>query len=66
MDQVNDFYYVSAPKRKVYLIDALIQKHKDLKCGNYIQTENDWEIAINLYEFWKQEYPEEFEFFKKV
>ena len=67
MTQADDInvYYVAAPRRKVLLIDALIEKAKALKINDYIQTENDWEIVHDLFRFWLTEYPEDYEGFKR-
>lgn len=58
-----DFSYIEVPRHKVQRVDHIIDKHKRLKCNTWVQTDNDWEIVLDLYHFWQDEYPEEYKFF---
>jgi len=58
-----EFSYLEVPRHKVQRVDAILDKHKRLNCNDWVQTDNDWEIVVDLYKFWITEYPEEYKTF---
>jgi hypothetical protein len=61
MDNTDQFYYVEVPRRKVQIIDALVELSKNSSTS--IQTNKDWEIVEKLFEFFKTEFPEDYQHF---
>ena len=61
MDNSDQFYYVEVPRRKVELIDKLVELSKN--SGTTIESEKDWEIVAKLFEFFKAEFPEDYAYF---
>lgn len=61
MDNTADLYYVEVPRRKVQIIDKLVELSKN--SGTSIQTDQDWEIVTRLFEFFKVEFPEDHYYF---
>lgn len=56
MDDANQFYYVEVPRKKVEIVDRLVELAKN--SGKTIETEKDWEIVEKLFVFFKHEFPE--------
>jgi hypothetical protein len=56
METADQFYYVEVPRKKVELIDKLVELSKN--SGTTIETEKDWEIVAKLFDFFKTEFPE--------
>jgi hypothetical protein len=61
MDNADQIYYVEVPRRKVQIIDALVELSKNSSTS--IQTNKDWEIVEKLFEFFKTEFPEDYQHF---
>jgi hypothetical protein len=61
MDKTEQFYYVEVPRRKVQIIDALVELSKNSSTS--IQTDKDWEIVEKLFDFFKVEFPEDYAYF---
>lgn len=61
MENADQFYYVEVPRRKVELIDKLVELSKN--SGTTIETEKDWEIVEKLFEFFKAEFPEDYSYY---
>lgn len=58
MENADQIYYVEVPRRKVELIDKLVELSKN--SGTTIESEKDWEIVAKLFEFFKSEFPEDY------
>jgi hypothetical protein len=56
MNTADQIYYVEVPRKKVELIDKLVELSKN--SGTTIETEKDWEIVEKLFDFFKSEFPE--------
>ena len=54
-----DFYYVEVPRHKVKIVDALVELAKD--SGRTIENDNDWSVVQKLFEFFKYEFPEDYQ-----
>jgi hypothetical protein len=61
MDNTDQFYYVEVPRRKVQIIDKLVELSKN--SGTTIESQKDWEIVEKLFEFFKLEFPEDYQYF---
>lgn len=61
MENAEQFYYVEVPRRKVQIIDMLVELAKN--SGTTIETQKDWEIVEKLFEFFKVEFPEDYAYF---
>ena len=61
MDNADQFYYVEVPRKKVEMIDKLVELSKN--SGTTIEDEKDWEIVAKLFEFFKVEFPEDHYYF---
>lgn len=61
MDNADQIYYVEVPRRKVQIIDRLVELSKN--SGTTIESEKDWEIVEKLFEFFKTEFPEDYAYF---
>lgn len=61
MDNTDQFYYVEVPRKKVEMIDKLVELSKN--SGTTIEDEKDWEIVAKLFEFFKVEFPEDYAYF---
>lgn len=65
MDTANQFYYVEVPRKKVEIVDKLVELSKN--SGTTIESEFDWEIVAKLFEFFKAEFPEDYnEYLKSI
>lgn len=51
----DNFYYVEVPRKKVEIVDALVELAKN--SSTTIETEKDWEIVAKLFDFFKVEFP---------
>lgn len=61
----DNFYYVEVPRKKVEIVDKLVELAKN--SGTTIESEHDWEIVTNLFEFFKVEFPEDYaEYLKSI
>jgi hypothetical protein len=56
METADQFYYVEVPRKKVEIVDKLVELSKN--SGTTIETEKDWEIVSKLFDFFKTEFPE--------
>lgn len=61
MENTDQFYYVEVPRRKVQIIDRLVELSKN--SGTTIESDADWEIVAKLFEFFKSEFPEDYQHF---
>lgn len=61
MDNTAEFYYVEVPRKKVEIIDKLVELSKN--SGTTIENDKDWEIVEKLFEFFKVEFPEDYQYF---
>lgn len=61
MENADQFYYVEVPRRKVEIIDKLVELSKN--SGTTIENDKDWEIVEKLFEFFKMEFPEDYAYF---
>lgn len=59
-DQV---YYVEVPRRKVQLIDKIVELAKN--SSTTIENDADWEIVRTLFDFFKTEFPEDYAYYLK-
>jgi len=65
MDNADQFYYVEVPRKKVEIVDKLVELSKN--SGTTIESEHDWEIVAKLFEFFKVEFPEDYnEYLKSI
>jgi len=58
MENADQIYYVEVPRRKVELIDKLVELSKN--SSTTIESEKDWEIVAKLFDFFKSEFPEDY------
>ena len=56
MENADQFYYVEVPRKKVEIVDKLVELSKN--SGTTIESEKDWEIVEKLFDFFKVEFPE--------
>jgi hypothetical protein len=61
METADQFYYVEVPRKKVEIIDKLVELSKN--SGTTIETEKDWEIVAKLFDFFKVEFPEDYAYY---
>lgn len=61
MDNADQIYYVEVPRRKVEIVDKLVELAKN--SGTTIENDRDWEIVAKLFEFFKVEFPEDHYYF---
>ena len=61
MDNADQIYYVEVPRRKVEIIDKLVELSKN--SGTTIESEKDWEVVAKLFDFFKTEFPEDHYYF---
>lgn len=61
MENADQIYYVEVPRRKVQIIDRLVELSKN--SGTTIESEKDWEIVEKLFDFFKSEFPEDYQHF---
>ena len=61
MENTDQFYYVEVPRRKVQIIDKLVELSKN--SGTTIESDKDWEIVAKLFEFFKTEFPEDYAYY---
>jgi len=61
MDKTDQIYYVEVPRRKVEIVDKLVELAKN--SGKTIETEHDWSIVSKLFDFFKIEFPEDHYYF---
>ncbi len=61
MENADQFYYVEVPRKKVEIIDKLVELSKN--SGTTIESEQDWEIVAKLFEFFKAEFPEDYSYY---
>lgn len=56
---MNDVEYVIAPRVQVQVIDKVVNKLK-LNTSGLIETADDWEAVVLLFELFRIEHPEHF------
>jgi hypothetical protein len=61
MENTDQFYYVEVPRKKVQIIDKLVELSKN--SGTIIESDKDWEIVAKLFEFFKTEFPEDYAYY---
>jgi hypothetical protein len=61
MENTDQFYYVEVPRRKVEIIDKLVELSKN--SSTTIESDRDWEIVAKLFEFFKVEFPQDYQYF---
>jgi hypothetical protein len=61
MENADQFYYVEVPRKKLEIVDKLVELSKN--SGTSIETEKDWEIVARLFEFFKEEFPEDYAYY---
>jgi len=62
---MNDIEYVIAPRQQVQIIDKVIDKLK-LNTTGLVETQNDWEAILLLFDLFKIEHPEHFNQFVEI
>jgi hypothetical protein len=61
METADQFYYVEVPRKKVQIVDKLVELSKN--SGTTIESEKDWEVVAKLFEFFKVEFPEDYAYY---
>ena len=62
MNQNEEFYYVTAPRQQMQIIDKVVEKLKHNESGT-VETENDWDAVKLLFDLFRLEHPGHYEWF---
>lgn len=62
---MNNVEYVIAPRQQVQVIDKIIDKLKFNTTG-VVETENDWQAIVLLFDLFRIEHPEHFDNFVEL
>lgn len=62
MNQTEEFYYVTAPREQMQLIDKVVEKLRNNQSG-MVETEDDWAAVKLLFDLFRKEHPGHYEWF---